>query len=468
MNDTKLNIAVPMSKGKRTVFLYSVLIFYAAFAASSYGISVALPGKMLDMNAMDYYPLASAIGTLGMMLALPLVGKMCDTFGTKAVALFGVALQLVTRAFMIGTDTLPLFLALSAASYIGTGLYLTAPFVMLAEVLEPQERPKYYGMLVTFKALGSMIGPLITGWLMDSGFGIISFISYIPFLLLSVPFIIILYPNRRTSRTVGVKFDFAGLLLLVVSVTCIIFFLSLGGKAFAWISPISMTLLFGSIIGLVLLLKVESKQANPSVAIRMFQKKRFTFAFLSSMFIAAFSTVFGAYVIVYTQQVMQVSSTVSSTGTMPMTIAQAVFGVIFGRILAKQFVKRFRPIALLSLTLVTLGLVLICFLQPDSSMLLIYAASALGGIGTVVPQSAFANFFQTELKPEEIGAAQGMFSFGGTGGSCIFMALTGAMINAGGTINHVFLLATAWCAVSLFIGFIGLRLPQVAVKVETE
>jgi len=209
---------------------------------------------------------------------------------------------------------------------------------------------------------------------------------------------------------------------------------------------------------------VESKHASPAVAIGMFRKKRFTYAFLSSMFISSFSTVFGAYVIVYTQQVMQVSSTISSTGTMPMTIAQAVFGLVFGRILAKEFAKRFRPVALLALTLIVSGMVLICTLQPDSSMLVIYAASALGGIGTVIPQSAYASFFQAELRPEEIGAAQGMFSFGGTGGSCIFMAVSGAMTNGGASISHIFFLAAVWCVVSLLIGIIGFRIPQEEVK----
>lgn len=460
MSEIKSNVAVPMPKGKRTIFIYAVLILYAAFAASSYGINVAMPQKMLSMNAMDFYALSAAIGTLGMMLSLPLVGRLCNIFGTKTVALFGIVLQFITRSIMIGTNALPLFLVLYAASNIGTGLYLSAPFAMFAEVLEPKERPKYYGMLVTFKAFGSLLGPLITGWLMDNGLGELSFISYLPFLILSVPFIVIFYPNCKPVSKSSGKFDFAGLLLSIISVTCIIFYLSLGGKLFGWLSPIGIIMLIGGIVGLVILVKIESKHPSPSVAITMFKKKRFTFAFLSSVFISAFSTVFGAYVIVYTQQVMQVSSTISSTGTMPMTIAQAVFGVIFGRLLAKEFAKRFRPAALISLFLVTLGMVLICTLQPESSMFIIYAASTLGGIGTVVPQSTYSNFFQTELTQGEIGTAQGMFSFGGTGGSSIFMAISGAMTNAGFTINHVFIMATAWCAISLLIGFIGFRLPQ--------
>jgi len=467
MSELTSNAPSTMSKGKRTVFVYAVLILYAAFSASALGLNVALPERMLEMDAMGFYALAAAIGNLGMMLALPLVGKLCDMFGTKRVALFGIALQLITRLIMIETRVLPVFLALYALSTIGIGLYLTAPFVMFAEVLTPEDRAKYYGMLVTFKALGALSGPLITGWLMDNGLGVLSFISYIPFLVLSVPFIIAFYPNNKTSRTAGVKFDFAGVFLLVISITCIIFFLSLGGKSFEWISPIGIALLFGGVVGFAGLLRIENKHPNPSVAIRMFKKKRFAIAFLSAMFVSAFATVFGAYIIVYIQQVMQLSSTVSATAGMPQTIGQAIFGVIFGRFLGKAFVERFRPAALFSLFLVALGTALICTLQPTSSMLIIYVASALGGIGTVVSQSSYSNFFQTELKPEEISAAQGMFSFGGTGGSCIFVAIAGAIINAGATINHAFMMATVWCAVSLLIGFIGFRLPQEQSKTAT-
>jgi hypothetical protein len=93
-------------------------------------------------------------------------------------------------------------------------------------------------------------------------------------------------------------------------------------------------------------------------------------------------------------------------------------------------------------------------------MIQIYIATAIGGFATIVPQSQFAPFFQTELKKEEFSAGQAMFNFGTTGGACLFLAITGAMLNAGANYNHVFLLATTSCVAALLIGFVGLRFPK--------
>ena len=449
-----------MSKGKKLTLIYAIMILYAGFSAASYGAGIVIPQKLTNIDGMAFYALVAAEGTLGMMLALPLVGKLCDLFGTKAVSMMGVFLQLVCRIGMIVTGSIVPFMIFQIISNIGLGMYVSAPFALLAEVTGADERPKYYGMLVTFKAIGSLLGPLITGALVDNGFVDLAFAAYVPFIVLSVPFILVFCPNSKTSRTANQKFDLAGILLMVVGVSCIVFWLSLAGKLFEWVSPISIVLLVVGVVSVVALIRVEIKHPNPSVAVGMFRKKRFTTAFLSNMLLSNFSTCMGAYVIVYMQQVMQVSKTVSSTGSMPMTIVQALFGAVLGGYVGKAFAKRFRPIALISLTCIAVGMLIVCFLTPTSPMILIYLASGIGGFGTIVPQSTFANFFQTELSPEEYSGAQGMFSFGSTGGSCIFMAVTGAMLNGGGTYNMIFWLSLVLCVLALIIGVVGLKLPQ--------
>jgi len=460
------DVRIPMSKGKRTLFVYALMVLYIGYSAANYGRGVATPKRLLQLDAMGLYSLYAALGTVGMMLALPLVGKICDTFGTKAVAVFGVLFQLVTRFFMIFDINATTIIVLNTLSCFGAGLYMSAPFTMLAEVCDVGDRTKYYGMLTTFQGLGALIGPPLTGLMVDSGYLNLSFISYFPFTILALPFIMALYPNKKPARMPGQtdenRFDFAGIFLLVISISCIVFWLSLVGQLFEWVSPISIALVVVGVLAMILLIQVERKHPNPSVPIHMFKKKRLTYSFICSALVTSFLTVISAYTIVYAQQVMQISSSLSSTITMPMTIAQTVFGVVIGRYVGKKFTERFRHTAMISLILSAAGALIICTLQPTTSMVVIFVASAIGGIGSVVPQGIFPSFFQTELKPEEINAAQGLYLFGGTGGSCLYMALAGLTLNLGGTLNHVFMIAAAFCVAALLFGFIGLRLPREA------
>jgi MFS family permease len=236
--------------------------------------------------------------------------------------------------------------------------------------------------------------------------------------------------------------------------------LSLGGKSFDFISPVGLSLLAMGIIGGIALILVESKSANPSVSVRMFRKPRFRTTFLVQIFLVAYSSCAAAFGIVYVQQVMRDSSLASSTVTMPQTIVQAVMGFFVGSYIGKNFKNRFRPFAVLALAVYTIAMAMFSSLQPSSSMVVIYIATALGGIGQSITQSTYAAFFQTELKPEEISGAQGMYQFGSSGGSCIFMAIGSLVLNAGFTLNHIFMLGTAFCAVALVIGLIGFRFPK--------
>jgi MFS family permease len=99
-------------------------------------------------------------------------------------------------------------------------------------------------------------------------------------------------------------------------------------------------------------------------------------------------------------------------------------------------------------------------------MIIIYIATAMGGVGQAISQSTFAAFFQTELKPEEFPTAQGMYTFSSSGGACIITAVFGAALNMGFTLNHIFLLGACLVGVAAVIGFVGFRFPKEEVEAE--
>lgn len=447
-----------LKPARKKLYILAILLIVTTSMASSYGGNVVLPNKLVAIGAMDYYPVCTALQSMGMMLALPLVGVFCGRFGTKAVVLFGLALQFATRLAAIYLTNIPLFLVVWMASGISGGLYLSAPYAMISELVSAGDRPRYFGYIASFNALGALIGPFWTGVVQDSSFAQWALISYIPLAIVPLVVLFCLYPNRK--RPTGKRFDFMGIVLLVLAVCCMVLWLSLGGKLFARLSALGIAILVAGVASLVGLVLYERRQENPSVPVGMFRKKRFTAVFLVQCFITAYGSCAAAFGIVYVQQVMQGSALASATVTMPQTIVQAILGLFIGAFVGKAFAKRFRPLALVCLSTYVAALLLLFSLRPDSSMLVIYVATAVGGVGQAISQSVFTPFFQTELAPEEFGAAQGMASFSSTGGSCIFKAICAAAMNGGMRLNQVFLLAAGYCAVALIIGLIAFRLPS--------
>jgi MFS family permease len=162
------------------------------------------------------------------------------------------------------------------------------------------------------------------------------------------------------------------------------------------------------------------------------------------------------------------SSLVGSTVSMPQTIVQLICGVTLGAFVSKAFKKRFPIMGKLALVLYTAALVIFTCLNPNSPMFVIYIATAIGGVGQAISQATFAAFFQTELKPEEFPAAQGMYQFASSGSSTVITAVFGAALNMGFTLNHIFLLGACLVAVAAIIGFFGFRFPKEEIEAEAQ
>jgi MFS family permease len=441
------------NRTNNTVFI-SALLLSVGYMAFGFGGSVLMPVKLASINGMSVYAMNNALSAMGTMIALPLVGKFSQIMGKKTLALLGVIIQLAGRFVVIFSDAPMLLVVSHCISSLGGGLYLSLPFSLIADTSEPADRPKKYGILATFQSIGSLIGPLMAGQFAGAGLIGLGYLSYAPISIIGVIILIAAYPREKREKTAD-QFDFGGILLLVLGIGGFVLWLSLGGQMFKWLSLPSAVLLIIGIAGLFALVVREHKHPNPSVPVNMFTKKRFCVAFLCMMLLSALATSVSGFGIVYAQQIMQVSTQLSSTVTMPMTFAQTVFSVVVGFILGKNFAKRFRFLAIIALVFAVIASCLLFVLKPDSPIALLYVSSFVGGISFSISMSSFIPFFQTGLQPQEIAAAQGMYSFGSMGGACIFGALSGLIMNLGLSLNYVFLMSLIWCAVALVIGLFG-------------
>lgn len=450
------------SVAKKWMLIAALLLLTVTSQAANYANNIVLPAKLGAFNAMEYYALFATLSGMGMMISLPMVGAFTSKFGVKYVTLVGLIAHFLVRFALMFAGSAVAFAAGWILMGFAAGLYMSAPYSIMADIVPRNEMPKFYGYIATASAVGALVGPALTGAIADaisSNFALLAYGVFGIYPLIALAF---LYPNKK--REMAGKFDFLGIALISVFVCSTVLWLSMVSKFFPLVSVAGIGLPILALVSLALLVKVESKAANPSVPILMFRKKRFAFTFCVQMLMVAYSTCVTAYVVVYVQNVMSGSAFASSTVTMPQTIVQAILGFFVGGLIGKNFKKRFRPAALLALSLYIIALLILSTLQPTSSMLVIYAAVSIGGVSQAITQSIHAPFFQSELAPEEIAPAQGMFQFSSTGGASIFGALCGAAMNMGANYNQVFLLGAAFVGAALVLAIIGFRFPKEEVE----
>lgn len=440
------------SKG---LYLFAILILCTGMQFFMYGGNTAVSPLLVSMDGYAFYSLVSALGSAGTMIALPAVGAIGDKMGRRNVVFLGIAIMLVARVAIQFTGGLYLFMVWQTLGSFGAGLIMSAPYAMIAEVFDRTSAMKYYGLIATFNAIGSLCGPLLAGVLVDAGYLRLPFILWIPFIAVAVLIIAIAYPNVKRE---GRKFDTLGLIYLAILIACLVLWLGLSGNLFPWISA-GLILPVIVIIMAVLLVKHSNKVEFPTVPLHIFKHKRFRAAFFSNLLLVTFSTCASGYVLVYILYTMGKSTTLGSTSTMPSTIMIMICGLFMGRILAKNFLKNIRTMMIVCALCIFAAIACFCLLQPTSSMALVWIGSALGGIGNSIAQTCLTPFFQFGLPKEDYAAAQGMYTFASSGGATVFVAVVGVLVNlSGGNIKVVFYTAGVLALLNVILVFTRVKI----------
>ncbi len=463
-------------KKKNWTFILGVLIMCIGMQVANYGTAVCVSGEIQKMGAGDYYVLVNALGSLGMMLILPVVGKLTAIFSLRTMIASGIAVQLLGRVVMIFSGNwIPYALGYLLQS-IGGGFYVSSAYVNMGSAVEPHERAKFFGYIPLANALGAIFGPMLVSSMYSAG-GVIAKLAYIINLPITLLGFLLIFKNCSTRKTPGATkgFDFLGLGLTVVGIACLVLWLNLGGKSFQWVSAPSALLIVAAVVFLAWLAKRETSIANPAVPLRMFKNKRLLAAFLCAIVASAYSTCSASYSIMWIRinySGFPGATLFNGTASLPQQVVMVILGFFLGGYIGKKFTKRFRTfgIAAMAAAMVATGL-LYCLKFTGTAaanniatigdmpvgMLMIWAAVAIGGFTSSVAQSTFSVFWQSNTPKEEIPSGQAMYSFGSTGGSCIFGAVVGVVLGTSGDYTRAFATGFVFAAIGLVVALVGFR-----------
>ncbi len=466
-----------MTEQKKNVsYILGVLLLSISLQMANYGLSVCVSGEVGRMGVSEFYILISSMSTLGTVLVLPMVGKVSAIFGLRNTILAGVAVQFIGRVAMISSSSWMIYAAANLFQAIGNGLYVSAPFVCMSAAVAPSERAKYYGFIPVANAIGAICGPLAVSWMYACG-GILAKLAYvinIPFTLAALALIFRHCPNQKTPGA-GKGCDFWGLILTVIGLSGLIFLLNLGGKVFAWLSLPALLLAIATVLSLGIMFRREMTIINPVVPIQMFRNKRLTTSFLCAMVAAAYSTCSASYAIMWIRTNFErfpASALFVGTAVLPQHLVVVILGMFLGGYISKRFTKRFRPFGIAAMvTAMTATAMLYClrftgtamgeniltFGNFPAGMLLIWLAVAIGGFTSVVAQSTFSAFWQSNTAPEDIPSGQALYTFGSTGGSVFFSAICGVVMGSSGDYSRAFVVGFVFAVFGLIVAILGFK-----------
>lgn len=364
------------------------------------------------------------------MIGTPLMAKLSDFFGRRAIYVLDVGLfaagSLVV-ALSHGSGLWILLLAGRAIQGFGAGGIFPIASAVVGDTFPAQERGRALGLIGAVFGLAFLLGPVLGGLLLGFGWQWL-FLLNLPLALLVMIAGWRLLPHARIAASP--RFDVAGMLVLGTALATLTFGLSQfdpGDPVASLAGPTVWAPLLVSALAWIVLVGVERRAENPVFPVRLLGNRQLAvaFAITAGAGLGEASTVFLPLLAVLT---LGVSSPVGSYLLLPLVAAMAIGSPVAGRLVDRL---GSRTVILAGLAVMACGMVGIS--RSDASLPLFITFSALIGLGLSALLGAPIRYITlNETTAEDRSAAQGMVTTFTAIGQLVAAALIGSLAASGG------------------------------------
>ncbi|KAF9939427.1 hypothetical protein BGZ67_009552 [Mortierella alpina] len=314
---------------------------------------------------------------------------------------------------------------------IGAGGILSMVMIIIADLVSLRERGKYQGAIGATFGMSSIIGPLLGGVFTDKATWRWAFFINLPIGAITVVMVILLLhlPQIKSSFKDKVRrIDFLGSLSLICGLVLILLPLNWGGSAYAWDSPIIISLFCVGFLVLAAFCIVEWKQAaEPIIPFDIFKNRTSSAVFLTSFFIGMGYYGIMYFMPLYYQIVRQESATSAGLEMLSLLVSMVIASIGSGLMVSQW--GHFRPFIWVGLILATIGIGLLRLLRVGSSRSQEVCSLVVAGFGLGLVMQTIVLAVQSSVDTKDVAVATAITTFFRTVGSAFGVAITGAVFH---------------------------------------
>ncbi|MFB5761335.1 DHA2 family efflux MFS transporter permease subunit [Paenibacillus medicaginis] len=297
--------------------------------------------------------------TLALSAVIPLAGWMIDKFGAKRIFLISIALFTLGSILCALASTPEQLIWFRITQGIGGGMISPIGITLIFKMAPEDKRGAVMSVLGIPMLLAPVIGPVLSGWLIEVA-------SWHWIFLINLPIGIVAFivgakylPVLERQKTPAL--DILGMILAPIAFAMLAFGVSEGGTD--WGSARTLTGLIVGGAALLLFVIVELLHKQPLLELRVFRSSDFTRSIITTWI--AQVALFGSILMIplYLQNVRGFTPLESGLTTLPMEICAVIFMPLGGRLFDKLGI---RPIALTGLSLITVALFSLSMIELDT------------------------------------------------------------------------------------------------------
>jgi len=352
------------------LFLIIITSFINPFLGAAINIALPAISEEFSMGAVEMSWVAMAFLLFSAVFLVPL-GKLADIKGRKLIFLLGNVLITVTSILCGLSQSGPTLISLRAIQGIGSAMVFGTGVAIITSVYPPKQRGKAIGITVTSVYIGLSLAPFLGGLLTQYlGWRSIFYMT-VPFGLLVI-WITVKYIKEEWADARGEKFDLAGSVIYLLSMSAFMF-----GVSRLPDTP-AILLSVAGLLGLIGFIFLELKVKFPVFHIALLSSNRL-FAFSNLAALINYATTFAITFLLslYLQYVLDLSPRDAGIILVTQPVAMAVVASISGK-LSDTYDPRI--LASAGMGIIVAGLILLTLLSQHSSITYLVIILAIVGI----------------------------------------------------------------------------------------
>ncbi|WP_309121835.1 MDR family MFS transporter [Paenibacillus sp.] len=395
-------------------------MFFAAINQTL--VSTAMPRIIAMLGGMEYYSWVIMIYMLVSTVATILVGKLSDLYGRKPFLLFGIVVFMI-GAFLTGLSTnIFQMIAFRGVQGLGGGVLMAVTTMAVGDLFAPRERAKWTGLMMGIFGLSSVIGPTLGGVMIDHMDWHWLFWVFLPLGFVAFAMIWRMFPKKTDVKSVSI--DYAGSLVLSLSIVALLLGFSWAGTKYDWDSFEILGLFAAAIVFAVILVFIERKAENPVMPLSLFKNGIVNVSNGIGFLMNAGMMGAMVYIPFFVQGVEGFTPTQSGFVNMPMTIMMIVMSALVGRWMSKT--GKYKLYAVGGVCLMIAGMGLMMFMDNIAMAVLSMCVFGLG-LGLCMP--VFTLVVQNAVPMAQLGVATASATLFRNLGGTIGIAVLGSVMN---------------------------------------
>lgn len=363
---------------------------------SETSLNIALPQlmKSFQLNSGTIQWLVTGY-MLVIGVILPFSSLLTKWFSTRQIVIIGL-LDFIFGVIIAATA--PNFIILLIGRMIqglGTGLILPLMFTVAMLIFPPSKMGTAMGVCALVIMLAPAIGPTITGIILGKLTWNWIFWFFMPFLVVALICAIIGLPN--TGKITRPKIDILSLLESVVGFASLVMGVSFASNM-GWTAPTVLLMLAIAVIILILYVYRQLHLEQPIINLRVFKKLAFAQGAICVML--DFAIILSAMYLLpqYLQRGLLLPVALTGIVMLPGGIINALVSAFAGRLY--DSVGAQIP-AVLGFTIATIGLIMLIFSNPTSSIIYVIVTHIIIMIGCPLAMSPAQTHALNALKGAE-------------------------------------------------------------------